>query len=99
MLLTSLLLTIVFVWTAALTGRWSRGLLLSLVLAFCTLMWPYAYIGLEVLQSFALIATAYLALQSREPRVWGHSIVFAFAAAVAVSAKSAGAFLLRLFSF
>ena len=47
--LTSLLLTIVFVWTAALTRRWSRGLLLSLVLAFCTLIWPYAYIGLEVL--------------------------------------------------
>src|SRR5258705_4436067 len=93
-LLTSLLLTIVCVWTAALTRRWSRGLLLSLVLAFCTLMWPYAYIGLEVLQSFALIAAAYLALQSREPRAWRHAILFAFAAAVAISAKSTGAFLL-----
>src|SRR5678815_190719 len=74
-LLTALLLTIVFVWTAALSRGWSRALLLSLVLAFCTLMWPYAYIGLEVLQSFALIATAYLALQWREPRAWGHSLV------------------------
>jgi hypothetical protein len=55
-------------------------------------MWPYAYIGLEPLQSFALIAAAYLALQSREPRAWRHSISFAFAAAVAVSAKSTGAF-------
>ena len=93
-LLTALLLTIVFVWTAALARGWSRALLLSLVLAFCTLMWPYAYIGLEVLQSAALMTAAYLALQSRQARGWRHSILFALAAAVALSAKSTGAFLL-----
>ena len=43
-LLTSLLVTVVFLWTAALTRSWALGFVLSLVFGFCTLIWPYAYI-------------------------------------------------------
>jgi hypothetical protein len=54
-----------------------------------TLLWPYAYIGLETLQSLSLLLAAYLALR-QTPFTWLSTLWFALASTIAVSAKLNG---------
>ena len=70
LLQTALLATLLFVWATRLTGNLRWGLTAALGAAFCTLFWPYAYLGLEPTQGLALLATGYLALaaDSAAPR-------------------------------
>lgn len=91
---TSLLVSLLFSWSRRLTGSDVWALVLAVVGAFGTLLWPYAYIGLETTQSLFMFVAGWMALGSAAPRSWGRTVVFALVAAVAVSAKSTGAFLL-----
>ena len=85
-LLTSALVTLLFCWMRRLTTPgWSY--LLALIAAFCTMLWPYAYIGLEVEQSLALLLAAYLGLTHQGKISWSRSLLFALSCAVAVSVK------------
>ena len=97
-LLTSALVTLLFCWMRRLTSPgWSY--LLALIAAFCTMLWPYAYIGLEVKQSLALLLAAYLGLTHQGKISWSRSLLFALSCAVAVSVKSSGTFLVPAILF
>ncbi len=93
-LASALLVALTYAWCRRLSGiaRWS--FLLALAMAFGTMIWPYAYIGLETTQSLFLLAAGFLALASDEPPSWPRTIAFGVCAAVAVSAKANGAMLL-----
>ncbi len=87
---TAALVTLLFVWASRLSGSRRVGFWLAMAAAFCTMLWPYAYIGLETTQSLFLLAAGYVALTA-SPRATGRqTIAFAVFAAIAVSAKSAG---------
>ena len=92
-LLSALLITLIFVWSRRLTGSAGWAALLALGTAFATMIWPYAYIGLETTQSVFLLAAGWLALEEPSTRSWPRTLAFAISAAIAVSAKSTGAFL------
>jgi len=98
---TALLATLLFLWATRLNASPRRALALALGGVFCTLLWPYAYCGLEPTQALALLSAGYLAL-SGEPTTRGgtaRSIAFAAAAAVTVAAKATGPLLLPAVAF
>lgn len=92
--LTSMLLVVLFLWLTRLTRSVGAAWLLVLVAAFGTMLWPYAYIGLEATQSLALLLAGALALGQEGASSWRRALAFAVAGAVAVSAKSTGVALL-----
>jgi hypothetical protein len=92
---TALIVAVTFVWCRRLSGDRRIALLLALGLAFGTMLWPYAYVGLETTQSLFLLLAGFAALSPPRPRpTWPRTLAFAACAAVAVSAKSNGAMLL-----
>lgn len=98
-LATAAICTLLFVWARELTkdARWSYRL--ALAAAFATMLWPYAYIGLETTQSLALFAAACLALAGRARYTWFELLAFAFCSATAVTVKLNGIFLLPALAF
>jgi hypothetical protein len=98
-LATSLLLLVMFLWGRRLCSSelWSLGL--TLAAGFSTLLWPYAYIGLETTQSLFLLCAAYLAIESGPPRRWPRTLLFAACCVMALTAKSTGAFLIPAVAF
>ncbi len=90
---TSLLCSLIFVWARRLTSSLVWGYALALAAAFGTMLWPYAYIGLETTQSLFLLAAGYLALGPERKRTWLRSFTFALTCVLAVSLKSNGIFL------
>lgn len=98
-ILTTLLVVVVFLWSVRLTGERSRALSLALIAAFCTMIWPYAYIGLELQQSLFLLLAAWLAI-GRDPGLrWRDVLFFAFCCGMAVSVKSTALFLVPAVAF
>jgi hypothetical protein len=96
--LTALLVMVLFLWLRRLTSPgWS--FLLALIAGFCTMLWPYAYIGLEVKQSLALLLAGYLGLAEDGEDSWPRAILLALSCAVAVSVKASGTFLVPAISF
>ncbi len=95
---TIVLLGILLAWTRRL-GTPARALAVTLGAAFTTMLWPYAYIGLETTQSLALLAAGYLALASPPPFSRRRTAGFAAAAVLAVCAKSTGIFLVPAVAF
>jgi hypothetical protein len=91
-LLTAALLTLVYVWLRKLC---TPGISLSLTLigAFGTMLWPYAYIGLETKQSFFVLLAGYLALARGKIQSWLGLFFFGVVCAFAVCSKSTGAVL------
>jgi hypothetical protein len=90
--LSALLCTIVFAWTRRLTDSGAWALVLGLLTAFTTMIWPYAYIGLETTQSLCLLLAAWLAVgpgRDRRP-TWFHTIALAVTCGIAVSVKQSG---------
>lgn len=90
---TALIATLLFLWTTRLTASLRWGLALALGGAFCTLLWPYAYIGLELTQALALFLAGFLALGRDDTSAMagrGRTLGFVAAAAVAVAAKGTG---------
>src|SRR6188768_324054 len=68
-LLTAGLLVVVFLWLRKFSTPW-MSFMLTLTGAFATMLWPYAYIGLETKQSFLVLLAAYLALAGGRLRSW-----------------------------
>jgi hypothetical protein len=92
-LATALLLAVVFLWLQDLTANPVWSFSLTMIAGFATMIWPYAYIGLETKQSLALLIAAYLALGSQSVRTWLRTAIFVGSCAAAVSVKSTGLFL------
>ena len=90
MLATALLVTVLFVWCSRLAGSRTWGFLLALAAGFATMLWPYAYIGLETTQSLFLLLAAYLALGTTRRLTWPRALAFGLCAGIALSAKSGG---------
>jgi hypothetical protein len=88
-ILTAGLLTIVYLWLTRLCTP-GMSLMLTLIGAFGTMLWPYAYIGLETKQSFFVGLAGYLALANGKIRTWGRLVLFAVIAALAITSKSTG---------
>lgn len=86
--------TLILVWVHRATGSLGYGVLIAAISAFCTMFWPYAYIGLETKQSFFLLAAAFIVLQGARRIAWIRVFAFAILLAFGISAKSTGAFLL-----
>ena len=98
-LATAAIATLVFVWASRLAGTRRRALGLALGAAFCTMLWPYAYIGMEPVQSLFLLAAGYLALEARPEPSRARTAAFSLCAAVAVASKSGGAALIPAILF
>jgi len=98
-LLTALTSAIFLKWSRRLTGDWKPAIAVTLAASFATMLWPYAYIGLETTQSFFLLLAGFLALNYEQPVAWPRTIALGLAAGVAASAKSNGLFLLPALGF
>jgi hypothetical protein len=92
-LFTACLCTIAFLWMREVVSI-TLSAVLSFAAAFATILWPYAYIGLETTQSLALALAAWLALRTGVTGTWRETLLFTVAAAVAVSVKANGFMLL-----
>jgi len=92
-LVTSLSLIVTFMWIRRITGSLALSYSLSLTAGVATMLWPYAYIGLETTQSFFLILSAYLALSAEKRLSVPRLMIFGFACGVAISVKLNGGFL------
>jgi hypothetical protein len=88
-LLTAAILAVLYLWLRAVATP-AVSLLVTIVFAFGTMFWPYAYIGLETKQAFAVTVAGYLALSGRPVRSWPRILALALAGALAVSLKSTG---------
>jgi hypothetical protein len=88
-LLTAALLTVVYIWLRKVCSP-GISLLLTLTGAFSTMLWPYAYIGLETKQSFFVCAAGYLGLADGKIGTWPRLVAFAATCALAISMKSTG---------
>jgi hypothetical protein len=92
-LATALICTIVFRWLCW-RGSVARAAIVALIAACSTILWPYAYIGLETTQSLFLLLAGYLSIASGSPASSLQLLAFGVSAGIAVSAKATGAFLL-----
>jgi len=83
---------LLYAWAARLAGSRGWGFAIALAGTFGTMLWPYAYIGMETLQSLALLAAAYCALAcpSEGRPSWRRSLAFGLLAGLSVAAKSIG---------
>jgi len=88
-LFTAGLLTLLFLWMRKLCSP-AMSLFLVTTAAFGTMLWPYAYIGLETKQSFFVLLAGYLALAEGKIRSWPRWLLFAAACALAISVKGTG---------
>jgi hypothetical protein len=93
-LATALLVTIVFVWSLKITSSLDWSYMLSIAAGLTTMLWPYAYIGMETIQALFLMLAAYLALGPASKRTPLASLAFSVSCGIAVSVKSGGLFLI-----
>jgi hypothetical protein len=97
-LLTAALVTLLYVWLRKITSP-GISLFLALAGAFGTMLWPYAYIGLETKQSLFMLLAGYLALARGKIKSWPGLIAFAIVCGCAVTLKSSGVTLLPVVIF
>jgi hypothetical protein len=97
-LLTAGLATIAFLWLRKLASP-GVSLALTLVGAFGTMWWPYAYIGLETKQSFFLFLSGYLALARGKILRPAALACFSVSCGLAMSVKSVGVILLPAIAY
>jgi hypothetical protein len=88
-LFTAGLAAILYLWLRKLCSP-GTSLFLALTAAFGTMLWPYAYIGLETQQSLFMLLAGYVALAGGNNRRWPRILLFAAASAFAISVKSTG---------
>ncbi len=86
---TSLLVVVLFLWLRKLCSA-GMSLLLAVTAAFGTMLWPYAYIGLETKQSLFVMLAAYLGLASGKIQGWPKLIQFAVVCGLALNLKATG---------
>jgi hypothetical protein len=87
--LTAALVTLLFIWLRRFATP-GVSLLLTLAGAFGTMLWPYAYIGLETKQSLFIFIAGYLSLARGKIRGRRGLIAFAIICGVAVNLKYTG---------
>jgi hypothetical protein len=97
-LLTAALMMVVFLWLRKLCSP-RMSFLLTLSGAFATMLWPYAYIGLEVKQSFLVLLAGYLALACGPIRGWLRLVFWALICGFAVAVKSTGIVLVPVVAY
>ncbi|MFN0111990.1 MAG: hypothetical protein ACKVZH_24275 [Blastocatellia bacterium] len=98
-LATSLLCTLLLIWAHRLTTSLRLAMLLAISAGLGTMLWPYAYIGLETTQSLALLIAAYFTLGRKPTRSWPEALLVGAACAVAVAVKLNGVFLAPAVAF
>ena len=98
-LLTSLMSVIVLQWSRRLTGSLKLAIAIAFSASFATMLWPYAYIGLETTQSLFVLLAGFLALDYEKPVTWRRTLALGLVAGIAASAKSNGFFLLPALGF
>jgi D-glycero-D-manno-heptose 1,7-bisphosphate phosphatase len=91
-LFTAALLTIVFLWLRKVCSP-TTSLFLALGGAFGTLLWPYAYIGLETKQSLFILLAGYLGLARGTIHGWPRVLFFAVICGLALTMKGTGVIL------
>jgi hypothetical protein len=96
---TSGLIVLLFLWLRRITESAIWSYTLSLIAGFCTLLWPYAYIGLEPKQSLCVVAAAYLALAIAGRATYARSLWLGLACAGALSLKASGTYLIPAVAF
>src|SRR5437667_12611884 len=89
LLLTAGLMTLVYIWLRKVCSP-GMSLLLTFIGGFGTMLWPYAYIGLETKQSFCICVAGYMGLASGKIRTWPRFLMFSSMSALAISMKSTG---------
>src|SRR2546426_1891851 len=87
--LTAALLTLLYIWLREFCTP-GMSLLLTLIGAFGTMLWPYAYIGLETKQSFFVLLAGYLGIARGKLQTRPQLLLFSLACALAISVKSTG---------
>lgn len=92
-LLTAALITLLFLWSRKLSSP-GVSMLLALISAFGTMLWPYAYIGLEVKQSLLVLLAGYMALAGGRIQGWPRLIIFALVGGLAMIVKATGVVML-----
>ncbi len=92
-LFTSLSCVVIFLWVQRLTNDLAWSYFLSATAGVATMLWPYAYIGLETTQSLFVILSAYLALATEKRESPLRLVIFSAACATAISVKLNGIFL------
>lgn len=92
-LLTAALMTVVFLWLRKLCSP-GASLFLVLAGAFGTMLWPYAYVGLETKQSLFVLLAGYMGLARGKIRGWPRVLIFAGVCALALTMKAVGVVLL-----
>lgn len=88
-LFTAGLMAIVFLWLRVVCSP-ATSLFLTLSGAFGTMLWPYAYIGLETKQSFFILLAGYLGLALGKIRGWPRLLGFAVVCALGLTVKAIG---------
>jgi hypothetical protein len=96
---TSGMIALLFVWLCRITQHALWSYTLSLIAAFCTLLWPYAYIGLEPKQSLCVVAAGYLAFATARRATYLRSLLLGLACAGAISLKASGTYLIPAIAF
>ena len=89
-LATAALVTVLFVWASRLSGSRRKAFWIALAAGFCTMLWPYAYIGVGTTPSLFLLVAGYLAVEPPPEPSWKRTLAFAACATIAVSAKPEG---------
>jgi D-glycero-D-manno-heptose 1,7-bisphosphate phosphatase len=97
-LLTAALITIVFLWLRKICSP-VTSLFIALGGAFGTMLWPYAYIGLETKQSFFVLLAGYLGLARGKIRGWPGVLLFAVVCGFALTAKGTGVIMLPAMAY
>jgi hypothetical protein len=87
--LTAGMMVLVFLWLRKVSTPW-MSLLLTLTGAFATMLWPYAYIGLETKQSFFILLVGFLALANGKIRSWRGLVLFGIAGGLSLTIKGTG---------
>jgi len=92
-LTTAGLMVLVFLWLRKMTTPW-MSLMLTLIGAFATMLWPYAYIGLETKQSLFVFLAAFIALANGRIRGWPGLALFGIIGGLSLTVKITGVVLL-----
>ena len=98
-LLTALISTIILRWSRRLTGNLKTSIAVALTATFATMLWPYAYIGLETTQSLFLLLAGFVGLNHKKLPTWPRTLALGLIAGIAASTKSNGFFLLPAIGF
>jgi len=88
-LLTAVLLAILYLWLRKVCSA-PIALFLTFTAAFGTMLWPYAYIGLETKQSLFVFLAGYLALANGRIHNWARVVLFGLSCGLALALKSNG---------